>query len=153
MRVLHEAVEVIAIGLAKDAVDPFAAAFAAFIYEGHIVRRNHHGGIAAYMVGNAIVWHAAGCHFLFTPLPLYSDDGILKSALDAKAIRAIFHAVLLLCGEVAFGVAEVINSIEQGSLAAAVGAGDAGNILSRKEKQPLLVIAKLGDGNREKSVH
>lgn len=66
----------------------------------------------------------------------------MKFARYSEAIHAILYAVLLVGTEVAFGVAEVIDGIEQIGFATAIGAGDTGD-LSRKIVDGGGIIAKL----------
>src|SRR4051812_22946219 len=101
-----------------------AALLTAFVNQLHIVGGYHYSGIAAYMVGNPFILHPVGDYLFFALLPL-AANGLgspvpVKGALYPEAIKPFLDAVLLVSAEIALGITEVINGVQQVGLAAAI---------------------------------
>ncbi len=111
-----------------------------------IVGCYHYGRVGAYVVGYFFVFGIVFVDFFFAGFP-FAANGIggarfVEFAGDPETVHAILHAVLLVGTEIAFGVAEVIDGIEQIGFATAIGAGDTGD-LSGKIVDGGGIIAKL----------
>ena len=146
-----QVLQIFTVGLAEDAIYPAAAAFAAAVYQVQVVGCYHYGSPFAYVVGKSLVGYSVGQHFFFAQLPAAGNFlGIFffpfKRTLHPKAIHPVLYTVRLLVAEVAFCVAQIVYSIQQSRLAAAIGAGNAGHG-SIETKPRIGVVAKLNERN------
>src|SRR5580658_10462503 len=99
------------------------------------------------MINYFFVFSIVFIYFFFACLPFATDYFFLvltyKFTRYPEAIHAVLHAVLLVSAEVALGVAQVIDGIQQVGFATAIRPRDAGNG-SRKTECRGRIITELG---------
>ena len=83
------------------------------------------------MIGYFLIFRIVLIDLFFAGYPFAAyclrRASIIKHTCHPEPIHAILHTVLLIGAEVTLGVAQVINSIQQIGLTAAIGTGNAGN--------------------------
>jgi hypothetical protein len=116
--------------LPEYAVHPFSPELAAAVYQLYIIWRYHYGGITTNMVRDLLIFHIVLKYLLFAVLPFAAYGFLLitpgKVACYPETIQAMLYTVLLVGAEVALGIAQIIDSIQQIGLSAAVCPGNAG---------------------------
>ncbi len=125
-----EILQVSLIQLRKHRVKKLSSLLTATGDKGGIVRSDNHAGVAAYMLWKFIIRLIIYQEFLFACFPQNANRLFwfflqFKISFDSKAASALLHTTGICPGEVAFGKAEVVNSIQQVGFANAIIATNA----------------------------
>ncbi len=146
--VQQQVLEITVATLREQAIHKFAPQFAAVVNEFDIVGRDHHGGVLADVFGYFFIRRLVVLD-TFLAFPPQAGNLFLQACHTFEAARypeplcTFLNIIELAALEIAFGVTEIINGIEQVGLTGPVQTGNT-RYRAFKSKGPVSEITKLG---------